>query len=447
MLNKTIYALSTPFLKSAIAIIRVSGSKAKVSLEQLCQHTNFSHGKAVVSDLFDSNGDVLDNAMILFFENGHSYTGEDLVEYHVHGSVAVIKDVLAELAKIPEYRMAEAGEFTKRALMNGKLNLQQVEGIVDLIESRTTKQRQQSLRELKGETYQHYVFWYESLKEILAFTEATLDFSDQELDDNILTPLKDGLIKTHHEMEVELTKSANIQKLKTGISLAILGSPNVGKSSLINCLATQDLAIVSNIAGTTRDIVETFLDIQGFPVSLADTAGIRETTDKIELLGVSKALNKAKEVDLKIIMFSASDFQNSYSTMENMIDDDSILVVNKIDLNPNFEVANLPLTHKQPYHVISLETNAGIKELQQVLVKRLEELTLITENPIITQQRHVEIIRQTKDEIQQALLNWQDPIIVAHHLHSALIYLGKIFGKVDIEEILGLIFSNMCIGK
>lgn len=442
MPNKTIYALSTPFVKSAIAIIRVSGSKAKVSLEQLCQKTNFSHGKAMVTDLFDSKGNILDNAMVIFFENGNSYTGEDLVEYHVHGSIAVIKDVLAELSKIPEYRMAEAGEFTKRALENGRLNLQQVEGIVDLIESRTSKQRQQSLRELKGETYQHYVIWYEGIKEILALCEATLDFSDQELDDNLLTSLQDRLINIHQDMEAELVKSSNIQKLKTGISLAILGSPNVGKSSLINSLANKEVAIVSEIAGTTRDIIETFLDVQGFPVSIADTAGIRETTDKIELIGVNKALQKSLDSDLKLIVFSAEDFQNSFLAMENMIDDDSLLVVNKIDLN-----SNLQLPPKHNFHLISVKTKEGFQELQQILVKKLEELTLITENPIITQQRHVEIINHTKQEIQQALTSFNDSIIVAHHLHSALTYLGKIFGKVDIEEILGIIFSNMCIGK
>ncbi|XWO14128.1 tRNA modification GTPase MnmE [Candidatus Hepatincola sp. Pdp] len=442
MPNKTIYALSTPFVKSAIAIIRVSGSNAKFSLENLCPKANFLHGKAVVTDLLDSQGNMLDNAMVLFFEKGHSYTGEDLVEYHVHGSIAVIKDVLAELSRINGYRMAEAGEFTKRALENGKLNLQQVEGIVDLIEARTSKQREQSLKELKGETYKSYLFWYESIKEILAFCEATLDFSDQELDDNLLTSLKDRLLNIHQDMEAELAKSSNIQKLKTGISLAILGIPNVGKSSLINSLANQEVAIVSEIAGTTRDIIETFLDIQGFPVSIADTAGIRATTNKIELIGVNKALAKAKSTDLKIIMFSAEDFQNSYVAMENMIDDDSLLIVNKIDLNTKLQ---LPPKHK--FHLISVKTKAGIQELQQILAEKLAELTLITENPIITQQRHIELITGTKEELQQAITNFDDPIIVAHHLHSALVYLGKIFGKVDIEEILGLIFSNMCIGK
>ncbi len=440
MLKNTIYALSTPFVKSAIAIIRVSGSSALESLKIITKKKHFIPKKTHVSNIYDSNGDLLDNALILYFEKGKSYTGEILVEYHIHGSISVIKDLLQTLSKIENHRMAEAGEFTRRALENGKLDLIKAEGIFDLIESQTSIQRKQAIRELQGSVGSKYIVWHEKLKEILALYDATIDFSDEDIPENTFIIAKNWLTNLISDMEKEIIIGKKVKKLKQGISVAILGIPNVGKSSLINYLTAEDVAIVSDIAGTTRDVVEIFLDIAGFPVSLADTAGIRDSEDIIEQEGVRRAIKKAENCDIKIIMIDATSFEESYNNIKDFLDENTFLLINKIDMIPDVKKI-------EGSYLISVKENRGLKEFEAALVEKLSEITAVYENPIVLQERHNEILLDCLSELSLSLENDNDVIIISFHLRKALNHIGRIFGKTDIEEILGLIFGKFCIGK
>ena len=440
MLRNTIYALSTPFVKSAIAIVRVSGSEALNSLKILTKKEHFTPQKTNVCNIYDLNGDLLDNALILYFEEGKSYTGEALVEYHIHGSLSVMKDLLHALSQIDGHRMAEHGEFTRRALENGKIDLIQAEGIFDLIEAQTSIQRKQAIRELQGDVGSKYTTWFEKLKEIVALYEATIDFSDEDIPEETFKIAEGWLNSLLAEMEKEIISGKKIKKLKQGVSIAILGVPNVGKSSLINYLTNDDVAIVSNIAGTTRDVVEVFLDIGGFPVSLADTAGIRNTDDAIEQEGVRRAIKKAENCDIKIIMIDATDFEQSYNDIKEFLDKNTFLLINKIDTVNNVKKI-------EEAFLISIKEQTGLKKFEEALIQKLSEITAIYENPIVLQERHNEILLDCLSELKLALENNYDIIIAAFHLRSALSHIGRILGKTDIEEILGLIFGKFCIGK
>ncbi len=440
MLKNTIYALSTPFIKSAIAIVRVSGSEALNSLKILSKKEHFTPQKTHLTGIYDANGDLLDNALVLYFEEGKSYTGEALVEYHIHGSLSVMKDLLDALSLIEGHRMAEHGEFTRRALENGKIDLIQAEGIFDLIESQTSIQRKQAIRELQGDVGGKYTKWSEKLKEILALYEATIDFSDEEIPEETFNIAESWLKSLISDMEKEIIYGKKVKKLKQGVSVAILGVPNVGKSSLINYLTADDVAIVSDIAGTTRDIVEVFLDIGGFPVSLADTAGIRNTKDSIEQEGVRRAIKKAENCDIKIIMIDATDFEKSYNDIKDFLDENTFLLINKIDINS-------AISKIDGAYLVSIKEQIGLKEFEVDLIQKLAEITGVYENPVVLQERHNEILLDCLYELKLSLENTNDIIISSFHLRSSLNHIGRILGKTDIEEILGIIFSKFCIGK
>ncbi|MDR0484896.1 MAG: tRNA uridine-5-carboxymethylaminomethyl(34) synthesis GTPase MnmE [Alphaproteobacteria bacterium] len=439
-MKHTIYALSTAFVSSAIAIVRVSGREAFNSLKIITKKDKFTPQKAHHCNIYDKNGDLLDNALVLYFEEGKSYTGETLVEYHIHGSLAVIKDLLSTLSQMADHRMAEPGEFTRRALENGKLDLIQAEGIADLIASQTSNQRKQSLRELQGEVGSKYIQWGEKLKEIVALLEATIDFSDEDIPEETYSIVNNNISLLITEMEKEIINGKKIKKLKDGIVVAILGSPNVGKSSLINYLSNRDVAIVSNIAGTTRDVIEVFLDIGGFPVVIADTAGIRDTTDEIEKEGVIRAIKKSQNSDIKIIMLDATNFEDSYNNIKDFIDEDTFLLINKIDVNPNVRKINNA-------YLVSVAEKIGLDKFENDLIKKLSEITATYENPVVLQERHNEILQNCLSEIKLSLDNNHDIIISAFHLRNALNNIGKILGKTDIEDILDIIFGKFCIGK
>ncbi|MCL2567045.1 MAG: tRNA uridine-5-carboxymethylaminomethyl(34) synthesis GTPase MnmE [Alphaproteobacteria bacterium] len=444
MLKNTIYALSTPFISSAIAIVRVSGSEALNSLRLIAKRENWTSHKASHCNIYDKNGEVLDNALVLYFEEGKSYTGEILVEYHIHGSTAVIKDLLQTLSTMPGHRMALAGEFTRRALENGRLDLIQAEGIADLIAAETTMQRKQSLRELQGEVGSRYLEWGELLKETLALVESTIDFSDEDIPAETFTIANNNMASLIVQMEKEIQNGKKAKKLREGISIAILGSPNVGKSSLINYLSQKDVAIVSNIAGTTRDVIEVFLDIGGFPVAIADTAGIRESEDIIEKEGVKRAIAQAETADIKILMLDSTDPSPVMPTQLGIyIEQNTFVLINKIDVNPTV----IPPQVGSRHYLVSVKNGTGLADFEKDLTAELAKITALHENPIVLQERHNEIMQHCLNELQLALENNYDTIICAFHLRAALNNIGKILGKTDIEEILDIIFGRFCIGK
>ncbi len=439
-MGRTIYALSTPYAKSGIAIIRVSGIESLKSLKILTKKDNFIPNKATLSNIY-VNEEIIDNAIVIYFKAPYSYTGEDLVEYHIHGSLAVIKEMLDALALFNNHYIANRGEFTQIAVENNKLDLITAEGILDLINAETYQQRKQAIRSLNGEVESTYLKWYEELKNILALVEATIDFSDQEIPEDTFTIAFKQIDALVLEIKKELQGSNKINKIKDGITISIVGSPNVGKSSLINYLSNKNVSIVSEIAGTTRDIVETYLDIAGFPVLISDTAGIRETEEIIEKEGIKRAIEKAITSDIKIVIFTPESIVLS-NELNVVIDNDTIFVLNKIDLTSNkaldvnFEVC-----------AISLKENIGLDLLKAKIEEKLIAISGLKENSVVLQKRHEEILKETLSNLENSFNKSQDIVLLSYYIRLSLSSLGRIFGNFEIEEILGKIFSNFCVGK
>ena len=329
-MNDTIFALSTGFVKSAIAIVRVSGENSLNSLYTLTKRNNFVSSKANLLKLYDENDLIIDEAIVLVFLNGSSYTGENLVEYHIHGSIAVIKKLIDYLAKQHNHRLAEKGEFTKRSLLNNKIDVIKAEGILDLIDSETEIQRKQSINQLDGNVKNIYQEIYEKLKNLLALNETMIDFSDQDIDEDFEKKIFEEVKEIHNKLQQATINYKKITKLKKGINIAIIGNTNVGKSSLINYITNEETSIVSKIDGTTRDVINSYIDFEGYPINIMDTAGIRNTIDEIEKIGVHKSKEKAEESDINILMVDNNNFENSFNTIKEFINEKSIIIVNKI---------------------------------------------------------------------------------------------------------------------
>ena len=445
--TKTIFALASAAGKAGVSVFRISGAHAEFALRKLGIDDKLEPRKAYLRRLKKDNGSVIDEALVIYFENPHSFTGEDIVELHLHGSLAVVTDLTEYLSSFSEFRMAEAGEFSRRAFENGKLDLTRLEGLADLIDSETKLQQKQALRQLSGELEKLYESFREELLAILVNIEAYIDFPDEEIPDhldlaaqeqvqNLVTSLKDHVNDRRGEI------------LRNGIHAVILGAPNVGKSSLMNYLAKRDVAIVSNIAGTTRDIIEIHLDINGLPITLSDTAGIREASDEIESLGINIALKKAEDADLKIIIFDAETYPDLDQQSLNLIDDNSIILLNKSDLmdNNGSEI----VIGEQEAISISIFDKTGMDKLISALENAVADKISPSSNPLFTRERHKQQINESIENLERFITNRTDKIdieLCAEDLRLASNALGKITGKIDVEEILGKIFSSFCIGK
>ena len=442
----TIYALSTGPGISGIAVVRVSGVETAQTIKLL---TNKKLPLPRVATLRKINkintSELIDEGLILWFPAPESYTGEDMAEFHVHGSKAVIEALHGSISKIKNCRLAEPGEFTKLAFQNGKINLLKAESIADLISAETEIQRQQAIKIMNGKSADKFNELREKLLKILSHVEAKIDFPDEDLPKNILKNIK----KISHEVILDIKKILDDQKvgerIREGFKIAIIGPTNAGKSSLLNHLANRDAAIVSEIAGTTRDVIEIHLNIDGYPVVVCDTAGIRESKNEIEEKGVKLALKKAKDADLKLIVIDAIslDFKG---VLSDLMDENSILVINKSDLlnkdlNPKIKNYN--------HVLISVKDNLNINSLILKLKNKLKNKFITSDDILITRERH----RQHLEQSLRYLKNFEeknqaeDFDKAAEDLRLATRHLGKIVGKVDVEEILGSIFNDFCIGK
>ena len=389
--------------------------------------------------------ELIDEGIILWFPGPESYTGEDMVEFHIHGSKAVVDALHASISEVENCRLAEPGEFTKLAFQNGKINLLKAESIADLISAETEIQRRQAIKIMNGKSADQFNDLREKLLKILSHIEAKIDFPDEDLPANILNNIK----KTSAEVYKKIKKILNDQKvgerIREGFKIAILGPTNAGKSSLLNHLSNRDVAIVSEIAGTTRDVIETHLNIDGFPVVLSDTAGIRDSKNEIEKKGIKLALNRAEDADLKLIVVDAKsiDFKG---VLKDLIDEKAILVINKSDLIKG----KLNLKIKKYEHVlISIKDNLNIEKLILKIKNKLKNKFITSEDILITRERH-------REHLEQCLVNLKkfnekneadDFDKAAEDLRLATRHLGMIVGKVDVEEILGSIFNDFCIGK
>ena len=442
----TIYALSTGPGISGIAIIRVSGENTKKIIRLL---TNENLPKARVATLKKINkintSELIDEGIILWFPGPESYTGEDMAEFHVHGSKAVIEALHSSISQIENCRLAEPGEFTKLAFQNGKINLLKAESIADLISAETEIQRQQAVKIMNGKSSKIFNDLREKLLKILSNVEAKIDFPDEDLPVDVLKNIK----KISNEVILSIKKILNDQKvgerIREGFKIAIIGPTNAGKSSLLNYLSKRDVAIVSEIAGTTRDVIETHLNIDGYPVVVSDTAGIRDSKNEIEKKGIKLALDKAVNADLKLIIIDAKsiDFKG---VLKQLMDKNTILVVNKSDLLKK----DLSSEIKNFEHVlISVKNNLNIENLILKIKDKLKNKFITNEDILITRERHRQHLEQSLNYLKnfEEKNETEDFDKAAEDLRLATRHLGMIVGKVDVEEILGSIFNDFCIGK
>ena len=442
----TIYALSTGPGISGIAIIRVSGKKTGDVIKKITRNKLPNPREATRRKFnYINTNELIDEGVLLWFPGPNSYTGEDLAEFHVHGSRAVINALHKTLSQIKNCRLAEPGEFTKRAFQNGKISLLKAESIADLISSETEIQRKQALKIMSGKSSDQFNSWRDKLLKILSHIEAKIDFPDEDLPKDILTNIQ----KTSDQVCFEIQRTLNDQKvgerIREGFKIAIIGPSNAGKSSLLNYLSKRDAAIVSEIAGTTRDVIETHLNFDGYPVVVSDTAGIRDSKDEIEKKGIKIALNRAEDADLKLVIVSVKNVDFT-KVLEDLLAKDAILVVNKSDLikrklNNKFK--------KYEQIIISNKKGINLNKLISKIKNKLKNQFISSENILITRERHRQNLKNCVYHLQkfQEKKYAKDFDKAAEDLRLATRHLGMIVGKVDVEELLGSIFNDFCIGK
>ena len=426
----TIFALSTAPGKAGVAVIRVSGPDAPSAASVVCGGLPTPRF-ASLRVLYDTHGERLDEALVLYFPDGASFTGDAVLELQVHGSAAIISALFDTLGKIPGLRMAEAGEFTRRALANGRLDLTQVEALGDLLESETEAQRRQAERVFSGSLGRKCAEWRQSLIRALALIEVTIDFADEEVPADVLPEVRQLLDGVIDGLDAEVSGAVAAERIRSGFEVAILGAPNVGKSTLLNALAGRDAAITSQYAGTTRDVIEVRMDIGGLPVTLLDTAGLRETTDAVENIGIARARSRAEAADLRVFLSEQDD------DFEDLRQAGDILVHAKGDTRPDVENA------------ISGLTGLGVEDL----MSRIEaELTQRAQGAgLAIRARHQAVMRQGRQALQDARtgLAADDAAtdLASDDIQRAVRALDSLVGRIDVESVLGEIFSSFCLGK
>lgn len=447
LIPDTIFAVSTAPGRSAIAVLRVAGPAAGETIDALSGRPRPEPRRAALRRLRDPrNGERLDNALVLWFPGPASETGDDIVELHLHGGRAVVGGVVEALASLPNLRPAEAGEFARRAFENGKLDLTAAEGLADLIDAETPAQRRQALRQMTGALAQLYDDWRNRLIRALAHVEAAIDFPDEDLPEGTLNAIGPDLNDLVAQMSAHLADSQRGERLRDGLHVAIIGAPNVGKSSLLNALARRDVAIVSARAGTTRDVIEVRLDLGGYPVILADTAGLRDivddenTMDPVEAEGIRRARARAENADVRIVVFDARHV--AVTETGNMVNESSIIVVNKIDLCDGVAGEG----GAAPAIATSAVTGEGIGALLAQIETMAAERLGAVDVPAITRARHRRGVEECRDALMRASTA-PLPELMAEDLRLAVRALGRITGRVDVEDILDVIFRDFCIGK
>jgi tRNA modification GTPase len=450
----TIYALSSGRPPAAIAVVRVSGPQAGHALEELVGRLPEPR-RAMLARVRDPvSNETIDQAVALWFPAPHSETGEDTAEIQLHGGRAVIAATLAALGRVPGCRPAEAGEFTRRAFDNGRLDLTRVEGLADLIGADTEAQRRQALRQLQGALGQRAEAWRTRLTEALALVEAGIDFSDEaDVPTDLVGPAREAAQQIGHEIEQVLSDGRRGERLRDGMVVAIAGAPNAGKSSLLNCLARRDAAIVSPYAGTTRDVIEVHLDVDGCPVTLLDTAGIRDSEDPIEREGVRRARARAGAADLVLwVIDAAAGGEVALDHLDREFPDtEKWLVWSKIDLLSPLRLKSLnSIIFRLDYafHFVSTHTLAGMDGLSTALAGKAGQFLGGGEPGLVTRERHRRALEETANSLRRALLHGDGhEDLIAEDMRLAARALARLTGRIDVEDILDVIFRDFCIGK
>ena len=442
----TIYALSTGPGVSGVAIIRISGPDAGKVVKMLTGKEIPTPRVATLRKINNINtSELIDEGLIIWFPGPESYTGENMAEIHIHGGKAVVISVQNEISKVKNCRLAEPGEFTKLAFQNGKINLLKAESIADLIAAETEIQRLQAIKIMKGKSFDKFNELREKLLKLLSFVEAKIDFPEEDLPEENLKKIKDDTAYVLNEINKILNDQKVGEIIREGFKIAIVGPTNAGKSTLLNYLSKREVAIVSEIAGTTRDVVETRLNIDGYPVIISDTAGIRDSKNEIEKKGIKLSLKKAENADLKLVVVDVKSIDLS-GFLKDLLKNDAILVINKSDLpKEKLDPQILKLNHV----LISLKDNFNLDVLISKIKNSLKEKFITEEDILITRERHRQHLEQCVDNLKIFLdkNDKKDFDKAAEDLRIATRHLGMIVGKVDVEEILGSIFNDFCIGK
>ncbi len=442
----TIFALASGALPAGLAVIRVSGPAAGPALTRLTGKPLPESRRATPATLA-SLGCVLDRGLVIWFPGPRSFTGEDVAEFHIHGGRAVAAAVLAALAGIEGLRPAAAGEFTRRALANGKMDLTAAEGLADLVAAETEAQRVQALRQAGGALGRIYDRWRDGLIRAQALLEAAIDFSGEDLPPDLMDTAAATARATAAEMDAHLADRRRGERLRDGLGVAIIGAPNAGKSSLFNLLVQRDAAIVSDAAGTTRDVIEAHLDLGGYPVLLADTAGLGRAEGGVEAEGMRRALALAAGADLKIALFDATLWPEADADTARIIDGNTLVVLSKCDLAP---LPADPMVAGGRALAVSAKTGEGIDNLLKIITKKAAAICDPAESPALTRARHRALLEESRDALGRFLAAVDDgagPEITAEELRLANRALGRITGRVDVEDLLDVIFGDFCIGK
>jgi len=426
----TIYALSTARGKAGVAVIRVSGKLVPSVAREICGDLPEPR-RAIVRILRDEHGERLDEALVLYFEGGSSFTGDPVVEFQTHGSQAVVAALLARLGRLPGLRAAEAGEFTRRALVNERLDLAQVEALADLIDSETEAQRRQAMRLLSGSLGRKAAQWRQDLVKALALVEATIDFADEEVPEDVSTEAIALVEKVVAELKAQIEGRRVAERIRDGFEVAIVGPPNIGKSTLLNALAGREAAITSEFAGTTRDVVEVRMDLRGLPVTLLDTAGLRESEDAVERIGIERGKERARMADLRVFL------TNGEPPPSDLWIEGDLCMIGKADLV------------EQCGNSVSGLTGHGIDQLIDNVGRILEDRTGAV--GVAVRARHEDAMRRGLELLEYAVRAIDGgPAavdIAAENLHSAVRALDSLVGRVDVEAVLDEIFSSFCLGK
>lgn len=428
----TIFALATARGRAGVSVIRLSGPAAHAAVQALTRRDLPESHRAAVRQII-SGTEVLDEALVILFDAGRSFTGEAVAELQLHGSLAVVSAVLRVLGDLPGLRLAEAGEFTRRALENGRLDLAQVEGLADLIEAETEAQRRQALRVLSGHVGRKVQGWRDRLLRAAALLEATIDFVDEDVPVDVAPEVRQILSGLLVDLRAEVAGSAAAERIREGFEVAIIGAPNAGKSTLLNALAGREAAITSDIAGTTRDVIEVRMELRGLPVTLLDTAGLRETGDRVEAIGIARAIERAEQADLRVFLLAEPDEVPGLLPQP-----EDLVVLGKADLRNGAGMA-----------AVSGATGAGIDDLVTEIGQRLEQRSAGASTLVRERHRRAALIAIRGLETAEAEL-WMGAgriELAAEALREATRALDSLVGRIGVEDVLGEIFASFCIGK
>lgn len=439
----TIYAPATPPGRSAVAIIRISGPEAKNLFAFFRFPVPMPRMATLCTLRHPETQDAIDHTLLFWFPGPHSYTGEDTIEVHMHGGRAVRAEVLSLLSNIPEFRLAEAGEFSKQAFHNGKMDLLQTEAIADLIDAETAVQSRQALRQMHGKFSEFCVSLRQRLIDARAHIEAYIDFPDEDLPPDVQAKIESDLVALEKRIEALLHDGKRGEQIRDGIYIAILGIPNAGKSSLLNLLARRDVAIVSEQAGTTRDVLEVHLNLGGFPVILADTAGLRETTDSVEQEGIKRARARAEASDFRIWVLDASKPLKNQMDVAGILTPHDVLILNKSDISIQ-NIDDLKGLHTIP---VSCHTQYGVDGLIEQLKTLIEErFDSMEQDVVLTRERHRVSFESARHHIKRALVI-SELELKGEELRRASDEVGKVIGVIHTEDVLDSLFHTFCIGK